>query len=58
MRFKNWVSIVIFIIGAICGLLVFTEPFILNWLGVAGVLGCTYLLARYSKFCDNDNIRK
>ena len=52
MRFKNWVSIVLLIISAIFILMTFTEPFILNWIGVIGTFVCTLLLAKYSKLCD------
>lgn len=58
MKFKNWVSVVLLIISSIFMLMIFTEPLILNWIGVVGTLGCTLLLAKYSKFCDADNIRK
>lgn len=58
MKFKNWVSITLLIISSIFMFMIFTEPFILNWIGVAGTLSCTLLLAKYSKFCDTDNIRK
>ena len=58
MKFKNWVSIVLLIISSIFMLMIFTEPFILNWIGVVGMFVCTLLLTKYSKFCDNENMRK
>lgn len=58
MKFKNWVSVVLLIISSIFVLMIFTEPFILNWIGVIGTFVCTLLLTKYSKFCDNENMRK
>ena len=52
MKFKNWVSIVLLIISSIFVLMIFTEPFILNWIGIIGTLVCTLLLTKYSKLCD------
>jgi len=52
MKFKNWVSIVLLIISSIFMLLIFTEPFILNWIGVIGTFVCVSLLTKYSKLCD------
>lgn len=52
MKFKNWVSIALLIISAIFTLMIFTEPFILNWVGIIGTLVCTLLLIKYSKLCD------
>lgn len=52
MKFKNWVSAVLLIISSIFMLLIFTEPFILNWIGVIGTFVCVSLLTKYSKLCD------
>jgi hypothetical protein len=46
------VSAVLLIISAIFMLMIFTEPFILNWIGVIGTFICVSLLAKYSKICD------
>lgn len=58
MKFKNWVSVVLLIISSIFTLMIFTEPFILNWIGVIGTFVCVSLLAKYSKICNEDNFRK
>lgn len=52
MKFKNWVSIALLIISAIFIRMIFAEPFILNWIGIIGMLVCTLLLTKYSKICD------
>lgn len=58
MKFKNWVSVTLLIMSSIFVLMVFIEPFILNWIGVIGTFVCVLLLTKYSKLCDNDNTRK
>lgn len=58
MKFKNWVSIVLLIISSIFTLMVFTEPLYINVIGLIGTIICVSLLAKYSKFCNEDNFRK
>ena len=52
MKLKLWVEVILLILASICVLLIFTEPFILNWIGIVGCLVIAIPLAKYGRLND------
>ena len=52
MKLKLWVEVILLILASICILLIFTEPFILNWIGIVGCLVIAVPLAKYGRLND------